>query len=1087
MKKIKVFISSVIENYKDHSDAVEESITELNRDQGLNFEVIRIDPKKYPAMNKSPQKACLDGVRECDIYLGIYPRDKYGWEGSPVGISPTHEEFRQAVKDNKCRLVFVENTKKKNRRQKKFLEEVGEYTKGRFWNEFESGNIIQLKHMVYRTLSSLIKTNFEECLPDYLKVLLQRYKRIIRPWDEEAGSLPISEIVQLELREEEHKEENQSQNEYSKVDRNYGKLSKTLLFFDVIKENQRLLILGDPGTGKSTSLQWVTYFCAEQISSYQKELLVPIYLELKWYKNNLLELITTCFGENGIVFDEETVESWIKKGKFLFIFDGFDEVTEPSTCLRDIKQLLSLSGESRFVVASRKIEHLKDFQSLEFKKAEVKQLSDSQIELFIGKYLGKDKGSRLLKELKGHNLLNEARNPLILWLMTLEFREKSQISINKGMLFKNVIEQHFLKKWESKVIPAKDDIQKYVDLKIQILSQLAFYTIDEEKSIKMKEDKAKEIIDNFLKDGRTGYKDLRDEILRQLLASHLLMRSGSQISFWNKSFRDYFAALELKIIFLNNPRRFIKRYVTKKWEESILFLVGILENSSDLVAHLIKPFWYYFLRRFPFQLSLAAKCIGANNGVRIELQQKVTLLSTEIIQHFEIGDKPKKPITNLKSFFFPILFDAEEAFQALGEMKSEKAIELLSNYLENHECNAPLGISGNHPCYLCQLAVEALRNVPLMEKIQNSLLFTAIWHKDGIVRNIAKDILRENMTKEIASRLVEVMLNKNNKDVVHRGVYRESPGLVIEEYSVRRCAIDIICGYHGDELKYPKIIIGPLIHIALEDESEDLRTHAMCTLGAGHPKPEYYEKKIIDKLSSNLYNKKCDLLIRINAARALIYHFSPKVRRAFIQALDDENAEVKKRAAHGLLYVGITTRAEEDEASKKLLKLFDNEDIDVRINAIKTYGCIRRNPVDKEISRLINLLKDENILIKGLVAEALGRLHAKNALRALKQMVEDEKYVYPWSYAIWAILQIEPSFSEVIKKKGWEIQYNMQLDDDDIDKRRRAAEVLRRIGTEISLPFLKKIYENVIKRRDISGELFYAIHEIEDRIKRSNT
>jgi len=1082
MRKIKIFISSVIENYEDRSDAAEQSIIDVNRDHNLNFEVIRINSKKHPAMNKSPQQVCLDAVKECEIYLGIYPKDKYGWDDSPIGISPTHEEFRQAVKENKCCLIFIENNEKINQRQKKFLKEVGNYTKGYFWNEFESGNVDQLKYMIYRKLSNIMKVNFEEYLPYYLKSLLLKYKYIIRPWEEEIGSLHISEIVPLELREEQ-KENKQSRTEYNRDEKYYKKFSKTQPFFDAIKKNQRLLILGDPGAGKSTSLQWVTYSYVKQINSYKKEFLIPIYLELKLYRNNILELIRTCFGVNGIVCNEETLENWIKNGKFLFIFDGFDEVTEPSKCLCDIKQIIGLSRENRFIVASRKIENLIDFQSLGFKKAEIKQLSDSQIELFIEKYLEKDKRNRLLKELTRYNLLNEARNPLILWLMTLEYKDKKcQISINKGMLFKNVIEQYFLKKWERKVIPNEHDIQKYADLKIKVLSKLAFFTIEEESSIKIEEGKAKEIIDFIIKDGRTNYKDLRDEILVQLFKSHLLIKTGSQISFWHKSFRDYFAALELKRIFLKDHKRFMKCYISKKWEESIIFLVGIMDNSSDLVVHLIQPFWKYFLKRFPFELSLAAKCMGTDNRVNIELQQKIIQYSTKIIQNSEKINIAKNIITNLKSIFFPIFFDIEEAFQALGEMKSEKSTEALVDFFENHECNALIGISGNRSCYYCQLAAEALKNASLTKKIQNSLLYTALHHQDGVVRNELMDFFRENMTQEMASQLVEVVLNKNEKDVIHRGVYRESYGLVIEDYPVRCVAIDIICGNCSDELKYPEITIDPLIQIALENESDSLRDSAKLALSAGHSKPEYYEKKIIDKLVSHL-NKKYSPLVRGYAATALVHHFSPKVRKALIQALDDENAEVKIRAATALIYVGVKTEEERDEASRRLFKLFDNENLDVKANAICAYGLIQRNPSDKEISQIINLLKNKSSWIRCAVVEVLGRLEVKNALGALKQMVEDEKYVYPWAYAIWAILQIEPSFSEVIKKKGWEYPYITILSDDDIDNRRMAIKVLRRIGTEISLPFLKKIDENIIKNRDISGELFYAINDIEARIK----
>jgi HEAT repeat protein/energy-coupling factor transporter ATP-binding protein EcfA2 len=1084
MRKVKVFISSIISGYLDRRDAAEDAITELNHDECFNFNAIRIEANKHPAKNKSPQKACLDGVKESDIYLGIYPRNNYGSKISPLDISPTHEEFRQAVKENKCRLAFIENTKEIDPRQEIFLKEVGDYVEGRFLNIFEHRNVDQLKHLVYRALLNLMKANFKDCLPIYLKALLQRHKQIIRPWEEKIASLPINEIVQLKLVEQEEKKK--SQIEYNENERSSKKPSKSLLFSNAIKENQRLLIVGDPGAGKSTSLQWVTFSYAKQISSSQKELPVPIYLELRWYQDNLIELILSYFGKNGIVCDEENVKDWIKKERFLFILDGFDEVRDLSKCLRDINQLLGLSRESKFIIASRKLDYLKDFQNLGFKKVEVKQLSDPQMKLFIEKYLGKEKVSKLLKELKKHNLLNEARNPLILWFMTLEFGEdKPKISINKGMLFKNVIECYFLKEWERKVIPAKQDIQKYIDLKIIVLSKLAFSMIENEDLINIKEEKARKIIDAFLRDGRKNYKDLADEILKQLFASHILIKSNSLVSFWHKSFRDYFAALKLKEIFLREPGEFIRRYITEKWEKPILFLVGVMDDPSDFVARLTQPFWQYFSKRFPFRLSLAAKCIGASNNVSIEIQQKIIENLTKIIQIWSSKDKLREPIRNLKTIFFPIFFDIEEAFQAFGEMRSEKAAEILGDFLENHECNAPLWISGNHPCYFCQCAVKALQNVPLTEKAQNSLLFAALQHKDGVVRHYAKDILREGMTQKTASKLIKIMLDINEKNVIHEGVFQDQYGLLIKDYPIRQRAIDIICGYMGEVLKYPGKVIDPLIYIALEEKCDDLREKAAQALGVGHHKDKDKEEKVIQNLIHVLLENP-DANIRANAAHALIYHTSNKVTEAFIQALDDEDREVLKRAAYGLACINPNTLEEENEASQKLLKLFIHEDNDVRINVLWTYGIIRKNPNNEEITQLINLLKDKNISIRCRAAETLGRLKAASALYALKHIVEDEKYIYPWAYAIWAILQIEPSFSEIIKEKSWEYPYINQLYCDDIDERRMAVEVLRRIGTEISFSFLKEINDDHEKSKEIDDELFYAINDIKARIKGNN-
>ncbi len=199
--------------------------------------------------------------------------------------------------------------------------------------------------------------------------------------------------------------------------------------------------------------------------------------------------------------------------------------------------------------------------------------------------------------------------------------------------------------------------------------------------------------------------------------------------------------------------------------------------------------------------------------------------------------------------------------------------------------------------------------------------------------------------------------------------------------------------------------------------------------------------------------------------------------------MSDDNAKVCIRAAYTLSYVGIKTAEEENWASRELLRLFSDEDPTVRENAVYTYGIIGQSPTDEELSRLINLLSENNISVRHRAGEALGRLKARAALGALIQMVFDENYAEPWASAIWAILQIEPSFSEVVKEKGWEDAYIDMLNDGNIEKRRFAAEILERIGTEKALPVLKEMDEDYEKRSGMTGELFYAIRGIGERTR----
>ena len=145
----------------------------------------------------------------------------------------------------------------------------------------------------------------------------------------------------------------------------------------------------------------------------------------------------------------------------------------------------------------------------------------------------------------------------------------------------------------------------------------------------------------------------------------------------------------------------------------------------------------------------------------------------------------------------------------------------------------------------------------------------------------------------------------------------------------------------------------------------------------------------------------------------------------------------------------------------KLSKLFYSKNIDVKLNSIVSYGIISKNPASKELSKLIKLLKDEDISVRSCAAEALGQLKAKYAFKFLRRFIYGEKYEAPWASAIWAISQIDPSFSKIIEENHWEWPYINKLLNNDIktEERIHAIEILRKIGTKISLPYLKELKE----------------------------
>ncbi len=1069
MNKKKVFISSIIKGYRKRRDAAEKAILDLNRDVGFAFEVVRADKDSMPALNKSPQAACIEAVKSCDIYLGIYPRNNYGWKGSPVGISPTHEEFRESVKRNKPKLIFVENTKETDPDQSRLLTEVGDYVDGRFINEFLS--LDDLKFKVYRALMYLMKTSFDEFRFNYSQALTNEYENIITPWTIDVNKLAINDVIELTIQNCSEGQKKETGTRADDSEAHIGNVFNYRNVLEAIKLNTKLLLTGDPGSGKSTSLKWVThYYSREILKTPRKDLHLPIYLELRWYDGDLLDLAASCISRNYSHYDHELFSFWLRDNRFLFLLDGFDETADPSKCLRDIYHLIGFSKDSKFVVASRKMEMLVDFRSLSFKRIEIKQLSDIQINLFAERYLGNIQKVTFLSELESHDFLDVARNPLIVCLLIHAFRaHEHSFILNKGALFKNAIDDYFLSAWEKKVIPAKLDTQKYIYFKRATLAKLAFCMIDRKDAISIEEYAIKTIFDSILHDGRIDYKDIRDEIYRQLLSSNILIKHGSKVSFWHKSFRDYFAAFQLKQIYTKNKKVFWKYCATQKWVDSLTFFVGLLASPSDFVDKLLKPFWkYYFMskKKVNVRLTLAASCIGSRYDVSNRTKERLIEQLLRIINAWDCFGTKRQNVFEILSFLFLYNYiNAESAFNKLAKTGSKEVAKILAGFASHYSKNAKSST-------FCRYAMEALCNMPVDADTLSVVLSIYLADKDELIATYSGTILRKNINTQLAKKFSEILLNKTQPLVTRRRAL-----LVLDPQSHLETNYDT--GKYNS-LKIYEICVDSFIEISLTEKDDYLRSDAASSLNRF---PEHIvENQIVNTLASELC-KNPDYHVRANAAYALIYHPSrSQISDALIQALDDKSKEVRKKAAHTLKYVGIESPEVRREASRKLLGLFDDEDQSLMLTAINSYGFCGRSSREA-LNKLVNLLKENDISVRAFAAEALGRLGAADARVALKEMIREEEYVEPWAQAIWAVLEIDPWFYHVIKREGWEVPYIADLNSEDLETRRLAVSVLRRIGTETSLSFLKEIMNDYEKASGL-GEIYAAVNNIEARVNK---
>jgi formylglycine-generating enzyme required for sulfatase activity/class 3 adenylate cyclase len=247
---------------------------------------------------------------------------------------------------------------------------------------------------------------------------------------------------------------------------------------EAVEKYPCVILLGDPGCGKTTALENLAYQFADQ----PEKLPVPLRLSEFEAGMSLDDFIIQGWGgfpEAGHWGAQElaaNLEAYLDAGKLFFLFDALNEMPlegyrERSLALRQFIDQKSAQG-NRFLVTCRILDYSEELSGLQ--RVEVQPLSNDKIQLFLKNELP-EKWRALWQALtqsddSHHRLLEMARNPYLLTLMIDVFEEDSQLSQNRVALMRRFTQ--ILMGWAKAKCPA--DRWLSADLQCEALSVMAF-------------------------------------------------------------------------------------------------------------------------------------------------------------------------------------------------------------------------------------------------------------------------------------------------------------------------------------------------------------------------------------------------------------------------------------------------------------------------------------------------------------------------------------------------------------------------------------------------------------------------------------
>ncbi|MDJ0694654.1 NACHT domain-containing protein [Mastigocoleus sp. MO_188.B34] len=215
---------------------------------------------------------------------------------------------------------------------------------------------------------------------------------------------------------------------------------------DVLRRDDiggRLLILGKPGSGKTTTLLDLAEELLERANNNDSKP-IPIIFELSAWRDDSIDILDWLIIQLKQEYNLAPGISrfWLERGEVLPLLDGLDELglEKQRKCIRAINEYLAKDAKRNLVVCCREEEYIAgDEQLSELHSAVCLQpLSNKQIQNYLEVF---DRGDLWQSIENNPEFLELAKTPLLLSIMVVAYQ--GQAIQTKEELFDAYIERRF--------------------------------------------------------------------------------------------------------------------------------------------------------------------------------------------------------------------------------------------------------------------------------------------------------------------------------------------------------------------------------------------------------------------------------------------------------------------------------------------------------------------------------------------------------------------------------------------------------------------------------------------------------------------
>jgi len=759
-----------------------------------------------------------------------------------------------------------------------------------------------------------------------------------------------------------------------------------------LRQHKRLVLLGTPGSGKTTLFSYLALTYARGLAQERlnlAEMRLPFLILLRQVADKLQPLpdhLTASYKGMKLEPPDGFFQQRLHDGGCIVLLDGLDEVQDEEQRRRVaawMDKLVSIYPDNRYVVASRPLGYSAAPLTNGFTELTIRDFEMKDVEQFAENWtlaielaaIGDTQEARRRAELNAKDLINAIKanervqrlavNPLLLSIIALVHRYRATLPQRRVELYEE----------------CTDVLLGYWDIAKGIVVEL-----DPAKNRQVLQPLALEMHQRGLRE--MGRKEVEGILARELpkvggdakrageFLDNIRDRSGLLVErglglfgFSHLTFQEYLTAHTLAEG--DNLPLLIEHLHDNWWQDVILLYAGlrdatplieaIREQRDDIFksnlflagrcladATSIDP----FLRREVIDGLLHEFWNGKYALVRYTVQQVLSEMRSDyLVEH--LLEKLKDKSDDVR----------EKAAEALGRIGTEQAVDPLIASLRDENDD------------IRRRAAYALGEIGSERAIEP--LIASLRDKSDDVREKAAVALGKIGSERALEPLISSL--KDESDYVQwsaaealgnidsdKAIERLIASLRDETYDVRGSAA-VALSRIGTERAVDLLIV------SLRDENDDVRGMAAWALG------EIESERAVEPLIASLRDE--NDLVRGRAAEALGKIGNDMAIEPLIASLSDESDLVRRWAADALGKIG------DDMAIEPLMASLSNESQLVRGNAAWALGEIGS---ERAIEPLMASLSNESQLVRGNAAWALGEIGSERAIEPLMASLSDK-------------------------------------------------------------------------------------------------